>query len=92
MATKGRGSSIMVKKKWLLTGAVLASTLLLVACSSGDSGDVEADVPEVEEGISDEREHVEEFDIDFENNDEFEELDEDFTDLPAEAGDVDDED
>lgn len=80
----------MSQKKWWLLGVTVVTSLVLVACSSSGD-DVVEDTPDIEGAtdIEDEKEHVDDFDIDFQDNDEFEELDEDFTNLPEESDDED---
>lgn len=80
----------MNKKKWLLMGVALTTSLVLMACSSSTGDDeIDEDIDVENPEIIDEKEHVDDFDIDFQDNDEFEELDEDFTDLPEELDDED---
>ena len=80
----------MNKKKWLLMGVALTTSLALMACSSSTGDDeIDEDIDVENSENIDEKEHVEDFDIDFQDNDEFEELDEDFTDLTEESDDED---
>lgn len=68
------------KKKLLLAGVLLSTSLFLVACGSSDEN-VDAEAPDIE-GSVDKGEHIDEFDVEFEDIDDFEVADEDFTDLP----------
>lgn len=66
-------------KKSLFIGV---TALSLVGCSSGD--DIEnTDAPEVE-GAVDEAEHIDEFDVEFKDNDDFEDSDVDLSDEMSE--------
>lgn len=73
----------MAKKKWVLIGITLLSSIVLFACGDGDTIE-ESEVAPAVEGAVNEGEHVDDFDVEFDDNESFEESDEDFSEGPNE--------